>query len=459
MIDLHTSVRLQGMKAPVRSDQFSDVGDPGSPAQPHLPKAPVSRYTVIDLFSGAGGFSYGFHAHPRFQVVAAVDAQICKPSDDAGNLECNLTYQANMGIKPANIDLANCSAEGLANELERTSGTRSPDILIVCPPCTGLTRTVPKNHLIDDPRNELIDRAVSFVAAMRPRVMLMENARELILGKHSHHYSRVKAGLEALGYRVHGDVYRFDRFGLPQLRERAIIIAAAPGIDLRTLSDLWDGAHVSPTATTVRRALTGCLPLAAGQASSKDPVHFSPALALPVTRARIERIPKNGGSWRDLLNTEHEHLLIPSMLAAAATGKLNAHGDVYGRMRWDQPSPTIKRECAHVGNGRYSHPEQDRLCSAREMAILQGFPRSYKFQSKNKGNIYRHIGNAVPPLVAHQLAWVCLWMLTGQRPDVRQVILPECHLTPDDVVCVGPSATGHSSHEVDIVEADATSLS
>ena len=60
-----------------------------------------NRWTVIDLFSGAGGMSYGFHIHPRFQVVGAVDAQIGKPSSGKGTLECNLTFKENIGIERA----------------------------------------------------------------------------------------------------------------------------------------------------------------------------------------------------------------------------------------------------------------------------------------------------------------------------------------------------------------------
>jgi len=86
-----------------------------------------------------------------------------------------------------------------------------------------------------------------------------------------------------------------------------------------------------------------------------------------------------------------------------------------------------------MGNGRYSHPEQDRLCTVREMAILQGFPRNYKFASAAVSNMYRHIGDAVPPLVSHQIAWVARWILTGERPDLKDSVLPETNLRPSDL--------------------------
>jgi DNA (cytosine-5)-methyltransferase 1 len=97
-----------------------------------------------------------------------------------------------------------------------------------------------------------------------------------------------------------------------------------------------------------------------------------------------------------------------------------------------RPAVTIKRECGHIGNGRYAHPEQDRLCTVREMSILQGFPRDYAFTG-SLSNMYRHIGDAVPPLISYQLAVLCEWILTGDRPGPDQMILAGCHLTSADL--------------------------
>ena len=126
----------------------------------------------------------------------------------------------------------------------------------------------------------------------------------------------------------------------------------------------------------------------------------------------------------------------PAMKRSLARGKLGSHPDVYGRLAWDKPAVTIKRECGHTGNGRYAHPDQDRLCSVRELAVLQGFPGSYRFPCSSLSNCYRHIGDAVPPLISHQLALVCEWILTGRRPQLRRRLLPDTHLRPDDIESV-----------------------
>lgn len=173
-----------------------------------------------------------------------------------------------------------------------------------------------------------------------------------------------------------------------------------------------------------------------GLTHPSDPNHTS-TLLKGESLDRIKAIPRDGGSWPDLLgNPETEKYLIPSMWKAVKAGRLNAYCDVYGRMSWDKPSPTIKRECSHVGNGRYAHPEQDRQCTVRELAILQGFPRNYQFVGASRKNLYRQIGDAVPPLVSYQLACLADWMITEDKPALEDVILPGSSLERDDIVAV-----------------------
>jgi DNA (cytosine-5)-methyltransferase 1 len=125
--------------------------------------------------------------------------------------------------------------------------------------------------------------------------------------------------------------------------------------------------------------------------------------------------------------------MTPAMKRYVAARDFGSHPDVYGRMAWDRPAITIKRECAHVGNGRYSHPEQDRLCTVRELALLQGFPEQYRFGGESLSNQYRHVGDAVPPLISYQLAHLVDWMFTGEKPEVSDCILPGTSLRAGDI--------------------------
>lgn len=387
----------------------------------------TNGFSVVDLFSGAGGMSFGFHRHPAFSLIAAADVEQGKPSSGGGALQCNATYARNMGIEPAAIDLSAIEPCDLPDYL----GLRAPvrvDVLSACPPCTGFSRTNPNNHLNDDRRNSLVRRVARFAAILNAEILVMENARELIRGNFSHHYNGLCRDLADNGYAVVGGTHVLSRFGLPQIRERAIVIAVRRPRLLRTLDELWQGWRVREEALTVRRALAAIDPTASG-------VRTYPGFASEDVIGRLKAIPRDGGSWVDLLSRPGTaHLLTPSMQRIVRERRFGSYPDVYGRMAWDKPAPTIKRECSHIGNGRYAHPEHDRLCSVREMAMLQGFPNDFVFSDAAVSNLYRHIGDAVPPLISFQIAHLCAWILTDRRPAMSQLLLPGTHLSEHDLI-------------------------
>ncbi|MEU8758553.1 DNA cytosine methyltransferase [Streptomyces sp. NPDC048659] len=387
---------------------------------------------VVDLFSGGGGMSCGYYAHPAFNLVGAADVEVGKPSTGHGAIGCNDTYAANLKVDPLAVDLSVISADELAEKMP--ANVDDLEVLLACPPCTGFSRAISKNWAEDDPRNSLVARVADHVARMKPRVFMMENVPQLLNGNFRHHFTALRDNLQGMGYKVHASSHALSRFGLPQQRERALVIAVASDLPLYTLEDLWRGYEVKAEAATVRRAIAGLPKVAAGATHPDDPNHTS-TLLKGESLERIAAMPHDGGSWPDLLgHPDTEKYLIPSMWKAVERGRLNSYCDVYGRMAWDKPAPTIKRECSHVGNGRYSHPEQDRQCTVRELGILQGFPSDYRFVGSSRKNLYRQIGDAVPPLVSYQLAWVAQWILTGEKPDLEQVVLPNTSLRVDDFV-------------------------
>ncbi len=385
------------------------------------------KFTVVDLFSGAGGMSFGFHRHPKFDVIAAADAEFGKPSSGRGKLQCNTTYALNMGIVPVAVDLSAVEPASIREVLKLQDST-GIDILSVCPPCTGFSRANPLNHLRDDQRNSLVRKSAEFAVTLAADVVVMENARELIQGNFNHHYKWFKDYLEDNGYTVFGKNYLFTAFGLPQIRERSIVIAAKRKYRLHTLENLWEGWSLQEEVLTVRRAFSSIDPRSTGFRSY-------PKFASTSVKERIAAIPKNGGSWMDLLRIEGgARHLTPAMRQIVEEGKFGSYPDVYGRLHWDKPAPTIKRECSHIGNGRYTHPDENRLCTVREMAALQGFPNDFAFGGSSLSNLYRHIGDAVPPLISYQLASVSCWILTGKAPEMKDVLLPGTHLNFDDLL-------------------------
>jgi len=139
---------------------------------------PGDKRAVVDLFSGGGGMSFGFHRHPRFRLIGAADAEIGKPSMGRGSLQCNRTYESNMGIKPSAVDLGSVEPSDLRRALG--IGNEKVSVLSVCPPCTGFSRANPLNHVRDDHRNSLVRRAAEFATALDVEIVVMENARELL---------------------------------------------------------------------------------------------------------------------------------------------------------------------------------------------------------------------------------------------------------------------------------------
>ncbi|MFB1487143.1 MULTISPECIES: DNA cytosine methyltransferase [unclassified Thiocapsa] len=391
------------------------------------------RRTFIDIFSGAGGMSYGFRAHPAFRVVAAFDGERGKPSSGQGRSGCNETFRLNLDLAPISTDLARVDDTLIEAARRDFLAGLDLDVLSACPPCTGFSRANPNNHLDDDDRNSLVLRTAHWVRTLRPRVLVMENARELLKGNFAHHFDTLRQQLERMSYDVRATVHMLDRFGLPQRRERALVIATNLPVGPKGIEDLWQGYEVDRKATHVRRCIGHLPPVTAGERHPDDPFHVSPGMN-GATLARIRAIPADGGSWIDLRDhPDADHLMTPAMKRYVEARDFGSHPDVYGRMAWDRPAVTIKRECSHVGNGRYSHPEQDRLCTLRELALLQGFPGHYRCGGVSLSNQYRHIGDAVPPLISHQLAHVVEWMFTGEKPAIADCVLPGTSLRAEDI--------------------------
>ncbi len=298
--------------------------------------APRAAHTVVDLFSGAGGMSCGFARHPAFAIVGAADAQVGKPSSRAGALGCNASYARNIGVAPLAVDLATIAPEELRDRLALAG---PPVVLSACAPCTGFSRTLARNHVVDDARNSLVGRIGAFARVLRPEVVVMENARELLMGRFAAHFAALRAALEAMGYHVSAEIRVLSDVGLAQRRERALVVAVRDG-PARGLHDLWAGLGVRAQATHVRRAIGHLPAVPAGVAHPSDPLHVAPRNLSPVNRSRLAAIPHDGGSWVDLVgHSEAAGLLAPSMQRRAALGDLGSHPDVYGRMWWDRPAP------------------------------------------------------------------------------------------------------------------------
>jgi DNA (cytosine-5)-methyltransferase 1 len=189
--------------------------------------------------------------------------------------------------------------------------------------------------------------------------------------------------LRKLGYDVWYGIVDCADYGLPQKRRRMVLLASRLGpIELTKPKNT--------NLVTVKQAIGKLQHLRAGETSSRDPLHTSARLSdLNLERIRASR---PGGTWRDW----------PKKLVAKChrreTGR--TYPGVYGRMVWDEPSPTLTTQFYGFGNGRFGHPDQNRAITLREGAILQGFPETYSFAPDESPVHFkvlgRMIGNAVP---------------------------------------------------------------
>jgi DNA (cytosine-5)-methyltransferase 1 len=331
----------------------------------------MENCSVVDLFCGAGALTHGFVLE-GFHVVAGIDA------DEA----CTYAYEANNdGARFIHRTIEDVTAE----DISALYPNGHVKVLVGCAPCQPYS-TYTKKRKDRAKRWRLIPRFADLICEVEPDVVSMENVPELATFKKGKIYRAFVTRLKKKGYHVteYPKVY-CPNYGIPQQRKRLVLFASRYG-DVEIVPE----THSPGEYETVRRRIEHLNPLEPGETDEDDPLHKAASLS-DLNLKRI-RASKPGGTWRDW----------PEELVAdchrVESGK--HYVSVYGRMEWDEPSPTITAQCYGFGNGRFGHPEQDRAISLREAALLQTFPPSYQFVSPEDQAyikvIGRLIGNAVP---------------------------------------------------------------
>lgn len=341
----------------------------GTPPKVIRVNRPDRRPTAVDLFCGCGGLTTGLKK-AGFQVIGAVDIDPLAIK----------TYKVNhRGVELWETDIRALDPASWLQEFDLKVGEL--DLIAGCPPCQGFStmRTLNGAIRIEDPRNDLLLEFQRFVEALRPQAVMMENVPGLASDER---FASFREKLNDLGYCGDYHTVNAAEYGVPQRRRRLIYLAGM-GFNIRF-------PDRSQRIKTVKDAIAG-LPKAG---ESGDPVHDMPERRSEKVARIIRHIPKDGGSRGDL----------PEDLQLKCHRRCNGFKDVYGRMAWDRPAPTITSGCFNPSKGRFLHPEEDRAITMREAALLQGFPRHYKFPTTdNKSAVALMIGNALPPplIAAH----------------------------------------------------------
>ncbi|MBI5898671.1 MAG: DNA cytosine methyltransferase [Rhodocyclales bacterium] len=327
------------------------------------------RLTAVDLFSGCGGLSCGL-AQAGFSVVAAIEI----------DLKAQATYKLNHPVvKLYGEDIRKLDPLAVMKSAGLQPGML--DLLAGCPPCQGFSRLRTRNRAtsVADDRNNLIRDFLRFARATLPKTIMLENVPAL---ERDRRFTGMRNELRKLGYRIVVHILDAADYGVPQRRKRLIMLASRvhqPEI-----------ARTTENRVTVRQALKGL----GAPSRTKDKLHSIPENRSAEVRALIACIPKNGGS-RSALGSEYQ---------LNCHKRSNGFRDVYGRMSWDDVAPTITSGCHNPSKGRFLHPSYNRTITLREAALLQGFPKDYKFEvSHGKEAIALMIGNALPPpfIAAH----------------------------------------------------------
>jgi DNA (cytosine-5)-methyltransferase 1 len=328
------------------------------------------RPTAIDLFSGCGGTTVGLKK-AGFTVLGAVE--VAPLAIEAYRLN-------HKEVHVWDKDIVKLSGQEILRKFGIKQGALG--LLAGCPPCQGFSSMRTRNGARRncDKRNSLVLEMLRLAKTLKPKAVMMENVPQIINGRH---FKEFVAGLKKLGYVVNYEIKDAANYGVPQKRKRLLLLAG-----LNTQIPFGDE---SETITTVRDAL-GKLPKAG---LSGDHLHDISEDRGQRIKNLIADIPKDGGSRGDL----------PKSRQLDCHKRCDGFKDVYGRMSWDKPSPTITGGCFNPSKGRFLHPTENRAITLREAALLQTFPPRYKFpKTKSKAAIALLIGNALPPLFISQNA-------------------------------------------------------
>jgi DNA (cytosine-5)-methyltransferase 1 len=343
---------------------------------------------MIDLFCGAGGGAMGFVAED-FKVVAAVEI------DPAAAR----AYAANVGTHPLVRDVRRVTAPALLRAAGLAPGECT--VLFGCPPCqsfTVLRRGRPEIDL-DQVRNGLPGDWLRLVRGVRPRHVVFENVPGLVRGAGNAIFDALLRRLTSLGYKYVWDVIDAADHGVPQFRRRLLLVGsrvAEPRLPAPT--------HGDPESEAVRTGLRSrWLTVKDAIAHLPPPVGPTDHPPIPYHRARrhsaicVQRLLalKEGQSQTDL----------PEHLRLRCHREHDGHRDVYGRMRWKWPAPTLTSGCTNVTRGRFGHPGEPRAITLYEAMRLQTFPDGAVLEGTGD-QMAAQVGNAVPTRLAERVAAV-----------------------------------------------------
>lgn len=361
------------------------------------------KYSVLDLFCGAGGLSLGFK-NAGFKIIGGVEF-------DETAME---THKANFGSDEETI-FEYCGDINKISDFEIEELKEKVDVIIGGPPCQGFSNGNRQQNLEDDPRNKLFFQYIRFVKIINPKAFLIENVPQILTRNNGYAKDQILRITKELGYKVKVRVLCSEDYGVPQKRRRTVFVGIREDIqaefNFEDIEPIFEATTVYDAIAdlTILETRSNFNTLSKFERSPLQEYYYNPLSDIiwnhePSTHndkvvERIRCVPQ-GGNWQN----------VPEELWD--THRTNRHSSAYKRLDYMEPSITID-----TGHMNYFHPIFDRVPTVRESARIQTFDDSFIF----KGTItqqLRQVGNAVPPIMAQAIANTIIKVLNdGDKDD------------------------------------------
>ncbi len=372
----------------------------------------TNQPTVLDLFCGCGGMSWGLH-QAGFKILMGIDSDSKSLRTFTYNHPTSQAIEADIAqVNPHTVKETLCLQPEML------------DCLIGGPPCQGFSKNVRATHrFLDDPRNQLFHDFLRFVEVLLPKIVVMENVAEIYNAYEGSVRKEITIRLEQLGYVVDVAVLYAPDYGIPQRRRRCFFLASrtetppmfppptfgrnpVPTLfgEIKPYRSAWSAISDLPILQNgegVEPMAYSCAPQNEYQTlmrQNSEMLHDHVTRPLREKQFRRVKSLKAGQGLKDL----------PEALRPKS-----GYSGAYGRLDFEMVAPTITRWVFHPGSGRFCHPREARLLTIREAARLQSFSDDFRFTGSYIDKAHQ-IGNAVPPLLMEAMAQnikVCLGVL------------------------------------------------
>lgn len=347
----------------------------------------TTRFRILDLFSGAGGLSYGMEKNEHFVTEVALDF----------NEKALETFHYNM--PHAAVVAGDITNDDVKNRVIDLCKQRKVNMIVGGPPCQGFSLKGKKLGL-KDPRNFLFNEYLRFVEILQPEVFVIENVKALLSTSAGWFKNQIIEKVNSMGYEVEHGVMTASDFGVPQSRQRAIFICSK-----NKPIPLPGATCIKPT--TVREAIYDLAYLNSNEGAFEQEYATVPTSDYQrMMRAGSEKLYNHKASNHAEIAIKKLQMIPPECgkehLPQELTGNQQFSG-TWGRLKWDSVSPTIDTRFDASSNGTNNHPFLHRAITPREAARLQSFDDKFVFLG-SKVYIRQQIGNAVPPLMAKAIA-------------------------------------------------------